>query len=188
MLLPPEGPGQTLGHFALVSYIPNPLARFLDTLTLELTPGCSPRAHITALPPRPLLHDVKDTAQQIAEYSRGFPPFWAELGKVEIFESSNVVYIGLARGGRELSELYRALNSGPLAYEEYYPYHPHITIAQDLSEEEAPRAAAIAQERWAAFTGPRGFLVSSLSFVQNVAPDIWADVAAIPLAMGVPVG
>lgn len=187
-MLPPDGSGQTLSHFALVSYIPDPLARFLDNLRLELTPGCNPRAHVTALPPRPLFHDVKDTISQIAESSRGIPPFWVELGDVQVFESSHVVYIDLARGARELKALYRALNRGPLEYVENFPFHPHITIAQDLRPEESLRLASSARERWQQYKGPRGFLVSSLSFVQNVAPGIWADVAALPLAIAVPVG
>jgi 2'-5' RNA ligase len=187
-MLPPDGQGQTLGHFALVSYIPNPLARFLDDLRSELTPGCNSRAHITALPPRPLLHDVKDTVYQIAEDNRGIPPFWIELGDVQVFEGSHVVYIELARGARELAELYRALNAGPLKYEECFPYHPHITLAQGIKPEDSVRLAALARERWAEYAGPRGFLLSSLSFVQQVAPGIWADVAALPLAMLVPVG
>jgi len=187
-MLPPDGHGQTLGHFALVSYIPNPLARFLDRLRSDLTPGCNPRAHITALPPRPLFHDVKETVCQIAEDSRGIPPFWIELGGVQVFEASHVIYIEPARGAREIRELYHALNAGPLQYEECFPYHPHITVAQDLPPEDSRRLVSIARERWAQYEGPRGFLLSSLSFVQNVAPDIWADVAAIPLAMPVPVG
>jgi len=186
-MLPPDGQGQTLGHFALVSYIPNPLARFLDDLRAELTPGCNSRAHITALPPRPLWNEVKDTICQIAEDNRGIPPFWIELGDVRIFEASHVVYIELARGARELTELYHALNAGPLQYEECFPYHPHITLAQNIQPEDSERLAARARERWAQYEGPRGFLLSSLSFVQHVAPGIWADVAALPLAMLVPV-
>src|SRR5579863_1433803 len=89
---------QTVGQFALVSYIPDPLARFLDDLRLELTPGCRPHAHVTILPPRPLHDDLKDTVRQIAEDIRGSPPFRIELGDIEIFEDSNVIYLGLARG------------------------------------------------------------------------------------------
>jgi 2'-5' RNA ligase len=183
-----RGVESTLGHFALVSYIPDPLARFLDELRLELTPDCSPHAHITILPPRPLEHGLKAIIHQIAEETRGIPPFWIETDQIEVFDVSNVVYLGLARGTVELKQLYRALNRGFLQYQENFPYHPHITIAQNLSPEDAPRAAAIARERWAAYQGPRGFPVSSLSFVQHVAPGIWADVVAVPLGVEVPVG
>jgi 2'-5' RNA ligase len=178
----------TLGHFALVSYIPDPLARFLDELRLELTPDCMPHAHVTILPPRPLEHGLKDIIQQISEETRSVAPFWIETDQIELFDVSNVVYLGLARGTAELKALYRALNRGFLAYKENFSYHPHVTLAQNLSPEDATRLAAIARERWAAYQGPRGFPVSSLSFVQHVAPSIWADVVAVPLGVEVPVG
>jgi 2'-5' RNA ligase len=186
--VPSRGVEPTLGHFALVCYIPDPLARFLDDLRLELTPDCSPHAHVTILPPRPLQHDLKEVIQQIAESTRVFAPFWIETGQIEVFDVSNVIYLGLSRGAAELKSLYKALNCGPLSFREIFRYEPHITIAQNLSSEDAARLAAVAQERWAAYQGPRGFPVASLSFVQHVAPSIWADVAALPLGVEVPVG
>jgi hypothetical protein len=116
----------TLGHFALVSYIPDPLARFLDDLRVELVPYCRPHAHVTILPPRPLHDPLKDIVQGIAEDIRGAAPFPIELGEIEIFEASHVIYLGLARGTNELLQLYRALNHGSLKYTENFPYHPHI--------------------------------------------------------------
>jgi 2'-5' RNA ligase len=178
----------TVGMFALVSYIPDPLARFLDDLRLELTPGCNPHAHVTVLPPRPICDDLKGTVQQIAEDIKGTVPFRIELGEIEIFEATHVIYLGLACGATELRRLYDALNCGSLQYREHYPYHPHITIAQNIPPEETARMAPIARKRWAEYGGPRGFVVSVLSFVQQVAPSIWADVAALPLGVEVPVG
>jgi 2'-5' RNA ligase len=178
----------TLGHFALVCYIPDPLASFLDALRLELTPGCSPHAHVTILPPRPLFHELKPIIHQIAEKMRDVGPFWIETGEIEIFKKSNVVYLGLSRGGADLMKLYESLNRGLLAHNEYFPYQPHITLAQNLSLEQAEQVAGLARERWASYQGPRGFPVASLSFVQHVAPSIWADVAALPLGVEVPAG
>lgn len=180
------GEDPTLGRFALVCYIPDPLARFLDELSLELTPDCNPRAHVTILPPRPLYHRLKDTIERITEESRGYPVFRIETGEVEIFETSNVVYLSLARGREELRALYRALNQGPLEFRESFPYHPHITIAQDPEPAEAARIAAAARERWSGYRGPRGFAVSALSFVQHVAPSVWTDVATLALAQEIP--
>jgi 2'-5' RNA ligase len=193
-MLPPDGyaqtPGeqQTLGHFALVSYIPDPLAQFLDDLRTELTPDCRPRAHVTVLPPRPLDHDLKDVVRQIAAQCRNVTPFRIELGEIEVFKASHVVYLGIARGVDELRELYLLLNRGPLAWKENFPYHPHITIAQNVSPEEAPRLAALAREKWAGYTGSRSFVVSTLSFVQHVAPLIWTDVAEVHTGIEVSVG
>jgi 2'-5' RNA ligase len=178
---------QTLGQFALVAYIPDPLAQFLDDLRTELTPDCKPHAHVTILPPRPLHSDLKDTVQQITGEIGGAGSFRIELGAIEIFEASHVVYLALAEGASELRHLYGVLNCRCLQYAEPFPYHPHITIAQNILPEQAEGMALTAKERWAKYPGPRGFTVSALSLVQHVAPSIWADVAALPLGVEVPV-
>jgi 2'-5' RNA ligase len=176
----------TLGQFALVSYIPDPLARFLDDLRIELTPDCKPRAHVTILPPRPLAGELKEAVGQIARDTKGMSPFRVRLGEIEIFDKSQVVYLGIAEGVTELREFYHALNHSALEYKEPFPYHPHITIAQNICADDAAPLAAIARERWADYRGPRDFVVSSLSFVQHVAPSIWTDVAAVSLGVEVP--
>jgi 2'-5' RNA ligase len=179
----------TLGHFALVAYIPDPLAGFLDDLRLELTPGCNPHAHVTILPPRPLRESdsLADTVQRLTDDTRGVAPFRVESGEIEIFEASSVIYLGLSGGAREMRQLYNSLNCGCLKYNEQFPYHPHITIAQNIRPEDAAGKALIAKERWAKFRGPRGFTVSALSLVQHVAPSIWMDVAVLPLGVEVSV-
>ena len=177
------GEAQTVGQFALVAYIPDPLARFLDDLRLELTPGSKPHAHVTILPPRPLDTDLSSTLRQIAENIRGAAPFRIELGEIEVFDASHVIYLGLARGTRELRQLYGALNCGCLRYTEPYPYHPHTTIAQNIGAEDAAAMASIARRRWAQYTGPRGFGVTVLSLVQHVTLSVWKDVAELPLGV-----
>jgi 2'-5' RNA ligase len=179
---------KTVGHFALVAYIPDPLAGFLDALRVELMPCCKPHAHVTILPPRPLIDESKESVPRIAADIRSVEPFRVELGGIEIFEASNVIYLGLSRGARELRQLYGALNRGCLKYQENFPYHPHITIAQNILPGEAAAMTPVAEERWANYRGPRGFVVSVLSFVQHVAPSIWLDVATLPLGIEVPVG
>ncbi len=181
------GEAQTLSHFALVAYIPDPLGRFLDDHSTELTPGCKPHAHVTILPPRPLYDDLTETIREIEDDTRGAAAFQIELGEIEMFDATHVIYLGLARGGNELRQLYSALNCGCLKYTENFPYHPHITIAQNILAEDSARLARIATERWAEYRGPRGFSVSVLSFVQHVAPSVWADVAALPLGVAVSV-
>jgi 2'-5' RNA ligase len=174
-------------QFALVAYIPDPLGRFLDDLRLELTPGCRPHAHVTVLPPRPLDHEVSETVRQINEGLKFAAPFRVDLGEIEIFDTSHVVYLGVTRGYTELLQFYAALNCGCLRYTEPFPYHPHITIAQNVTAEDAARLAAVASDRWAEYRGPRSFDVASLSFVQQVAPNVWVDVATVPVGAAVPV-
>jgi 2'-5' RNA ligase len=180
-----QGGGRTLSQFALVSYIPGGLARFLDDLRLELTPACNPHAHVTILPPRPIDRDLHEVSRQIADGTRLYPPFEVELGEIEIFPTSNVIFVSLARGEHEVRALHGKLDCGPLAYNGPFPYHPHITIAQDFDPELVDNLARTARERWAGYDGPRQFAVETMSFVQHVAPGMWVDVAQFPLAVTV---
>jgi 2'-5' RNA ligase len=178
------GCGRTLSQFALVSYIPDPLACFLDRLRLDITPNCNPRAHVTVLPPRPIGNgsDLKELTERLEGESRLTLPFEVTLGDIEVFPGTKVIYVGLARGEREIHALHENLNAGQLEYDGPFPFHPHITVAQDFAPERVDEFAAIARERWAAYDGPRQFTVECLSFVQNVAPGMWVDVARVPLA------
>ena len=180
--------GRTLGQFALVSYLSDPLASFLDRLRLDLDPKCSPHAHVTILPPRPMTCEIKQALQQLADETRVFPPFEIQLGEVRMFPVSNVIYIDIAKGVRELRDLHDRLETGELCYKCAFDFHPHITIGQDLNSEFNQEAFAIARREWDSYDGPRTFLVDSLSFVQNVAPGLWVDIERVPLAVPVHVG
>ena len=177
--------GRTLGQFALVSYIPDPLGRFLDDLRTHLTPGSKPRAHVTVLPPRPLTAEIDKTVKRLAEESQSCPPFDVSLGDIKVFPKTNVLYLSLARGEHELHALHENLNTGQLEYDGPFPYHPHVTIAQDISPDDVPRLLEEARRQWAKYDGPRSFPVEILTFVQNVAPLTWVDIAAFPLAVPV---
>ena len=145
--------GETSGacHFALVSYIPGRLATFLDQLRFEMKPGCTLRAHVTILPPRPIDLNIAESVRQITEEARESPPFAVELGQVRVFDKSNVVYLCLRRGERALHALHENLNAGQMEYDGPFPYHPHITLAQDLTREQALALAELARKRWAEY-------------------------------------
>ncbi|MDE3195776.1 MAG: 2'-5' RNA ligase family protein [Acidobacteriota bacterium] len=184
----PAGSGRTVGQFALVSYIPGPLSAFLDDLRRDLTPGCKPRAHVTVLPPRPLdtSVDLPALIQSLRDESRLSNPIEISLGEVEVFPVTDVIYIGIARGEHELHALHENMNFGQLEYDGPYPYHPHVTIAQNLRPDQVKELAEQARRKWAAYTGPRRFTVDCLSFVQNIASNVWLDIEKMPMAA--PVG
>jgi hypothetical protein len=81
-----------------------------------------------------------------------------------------------------MRELHDKLNAGVLAYDEPWPYMPHLTVVK-LSESEAVRRAAdLSRRRWAEFQGPRRILLDELTFVQQGEdPYSWIDLAPIPL-------
>ena len=172
--------------FALVVYIPDPLARFLDDLRRELTPGCLPRAHVTILPPRPLIFSVAAATEKARSVVSGFAPFDILLSEIEIFQSTDVIYIGIKDGDRELRDLYHTLNTGSLASDEQYPYQPHITLAQELKPGQVQETYELAQKRWAAYPNSRRFRAHRAFFVQSKDDGTWVDLADFGL-QGVPV-
>jgi 2'-5' RNA ligase len=173
---------EKLNQFALVIYIPDPLARLLDELRLELVAGCRPRAHVTVLPPRPL-QNVEAALKAVRSMSPEFPPFDIELGDVEVFPKTNVIYIGLRQGEDEMRAMHEAMNTGPLAFDEPYAYHPHITLAQEFDAAETARLDTLARKRWQEYDGPRAFRAETVEFVQNTARKCWLDLADFDLGL-----
>jgi 2'-5' RNA ligase len=106
-----------------------------------------------------------------------FPPFRVELASIEVFQDTNVIYLSVGAGYRELEEMHAALNRGPLRFAEPFEYHPHVTLAQQLSSEQVESAVALARRRWREFTYSHSFTVDQLTFVQNTLDNCWADLA-----------
>lgn len=178
--------GERLNQYALVIYFPDPLARFLDDLRLELVKGCRPRAHVTVLPPRPL-NDVNAAIEQGRTMSAEFAPFDIEAGDVEIFSKTNVIYIGVGRGAPEMRIMHDVMNAHALRYDEPHQYHPHITLAQEFDPADTPRLFALAKERWESYRGPRVLHAERMAFVQNTTRNCWLDLAEFGLAALSPV-
>ncbi len=181
----PRTSPQKVNQFALVIYVNDPLATFLDDLRLQLVHGCKPRAHMTVLPPRPLvaIHPALEQAEvQLAQFS----PFEIEMHDIEIFPRTNVIYLGIRGGDSILREIHAAMNTGALGFDEPYDYHPHITLAQDFDAAELPRLEAIARECWQSWRGPRTFPAERVAFVQNTDTKNWLDLAEFSLG-GAPV-
>jgi 2'-5' RNA ligase len=170
-----------VNSYALVYYASGQLAEFLDTLRAELEPGHpAPRSHVTVLPPRPIA-DPDAALLQLQNQASEFSSFRAVLGGVHSFEGSNVVYLSVAHGFDELSRMHRRLNQHALQYQEPYPYHPHITLAQGLTTERMAEVLELARQRWDAYTGPRFFHCRAWFFVQATAEARWVDLAEIEI-------
>ena len=164
-----------INSFALVSYIPEPLAGFLDRLRQELVPNCFLRAHVTILPPRPISTFPKDAWEAIRGVAPELAPFDVELNGVEVFPVSDVIYINLSAGREDLRRMHAALNMGGLYFQEPFPYHPHVTLAQDLRPDELDELANVARARWGEFSFPKKFCVEKIVFVQNTRRNEWLD-------------
>jgi 2'-5' RNA ligase len=178
-----------INSFALVSYLPGALAELLDEIRHDFAPESHAKAHITILPPRPLIEFAGEEANQaIAEAMeqlraglQEFPPFKVDLAEIKIFEGTQVIYVSIQNGFAELERMHSALNAGRVAFDEPYPYHPHVTIAQELAAEDVHNAAQFARWRWSEFKESRTAWIDRLTFVQNTLETCWTDLAMLNL-------
>jgi 2'-5' RNA ligase len=179
----PVAEGDLLNVFALVIYIPDPLGKFLDELRRELVPDDNPRAHVSVLPPRPLA--VPDNWAAARDEIRALADLWApfqvEATAIQIFPMTDVIYIEIGAGHSELRQMHAAMASRMLAHQEPYPYHPHITLAQEVPGEKLQEIREIAQARWSRFDGERCFLADRATLVRNSVRNRWVDLAEFSL-------
>jgi 2'-5' RNA ligase len=173
--------GEGLNVFALVIYIPGPLGRFLDDLRRELVPHYNPHAHVSVLPPRPLAVDWRAASDEARALVEGSESFEIELTALQIFPSTDVIYLEVGAGASDLRNMHGAMNAGSLAFQEPFAYHPHITLAQDVPHEGVPAAHELARRRWTEYRGSRSFRAERAVFVQNTMTDCWVDLAGYSL-------
>jgi hypothetical protein len=183
----PQLDGEPPSLYALVIYLPDPLGAFLDDLRRELVPGCSPHAHVSVLPPRPLPVAPETAIEEARGIVSAFAPFDIELGRIEKFDVTDVVYISVEGGTEELRRLHASLNRGALACPEPFDYHPHITLAQEIEAGQLEALVDLAARRWSDFRGPRQFRAESTMIVRNTQGNQWIDLAEGPLRAA-PVG
>jgi 2'-5' RNA ligase len=182
-----NGEETPVNSFALVSYLPQPLAGFLDGLRNELVGECQAKAHLTVLPPRPLICPSDDAWGEVLKTLQDFQPFQVKLAEIKIFPITQVIYLSVTEGYHELTRLHAALNTGRVSFLEPFEFQPHVTLAQDLETERVAAAADLATERWREYSGPRSYLADRLTFVQNTLGNRWTDLCSVPLATGVPI-
>jgi 2'-5' RNA ligase len=158
------------------------MAGFFDGLRRELFPGCHAKAHVTVLPPRPISCSPGEAWEKLRNDLQDFTPFALELGELCMFPMTQVIYVSVGRGRRELERMHAALNRGPLQFIEPFAYKPHLTVAQDLLSGDVDGALELAQRRWGQFWHPRDFTLDHLTFVQNTLGNRWQDLDSCALS------
>jgi 2'-5' RNA ligase len=176
-----NGEGSRLNSFALVYYLPEPLAGFLDGLRSEMAGGCYAKAHLTALPPRPLRCPAYEAWRELQANLHDFQPFRVELKDIEVFPITQVIYVSIGAGRDELERLHRELNAGCLEFQETYQYHPHVTLGQDVPPAKVAELEELAARRWREYPHRRDFMLERLTFVQNTLGNHWTDLARCAL-------
>jgi 2'-5' RNA ligase len=92
--------------------------------------------HVTLLPPTDVpSHAMEDVEGHLAKAAEAAAPFVMHLSGTGTFRPlSPVVFIQIARGVSDCELLERDIRSGPLDRPLDFPYHPHITVAQDVPD------------------------------------------------------
>ncbi len=143
-------------------------------------------AYLTLLPPRCLQGSEGVALDELRETCLNVEPYEVLLGGVETFVPvTPTLFIRVAGGAERMIDLHNRMNRSALATEEQWPYMPHLTIAKMNTEDQARKAASIAHERWEQFTGSRRVLLAEFTFVRELEPNYWRDVASIPLGRSV---
>ncbi|MBF4993110.1 2'-5' RNA ligase family protein [Arthrobacter gandavensis] len=112
-------------------------------------------AHITLVTTTPA-PDWDSALEHVRAVTNAQAPFTVTLrGTASFRPVTPVVYVQVEDGFSECSQLHRELQSGPLDHENTYPYHPHVTVAHDVSEASMDNAAQTLRDYSASFTVDR---------------------------------
>jgi len=176
-----------VNSYAVVAYFDSTAAELVDRLRRQFNPGCSDRAHVTVLPPRPLYMDKAEAIRECSRLLRDYPAFQIRLGEVSLFETTQVIKIGIAEGSHELITLHELLNQGAFRYAENFEYVPHVTLGKHVPCSCVEEFLTEARFRWGAEQPEVKIDVDTLTFVQQRSDGSWKDVAELPLAAPVPV-
>ena len=170
-------------RYALVAYVKNPVGEFVENLRRELHPDLPHlAAHLTILPPRCLRGSESSALQMLEKVCSLTEPFEVSLGEVETFlPDTPTVYIRVTHDASRMCELHGRLNAEVLAFNEEWPYVPHLTIVKMATQLPAKSAFRVALERWSRYSETRRILLERLTFVREEEPDCWLDLAPVTL-------
>ena len=167
--------------YALIGFIPGALGEYLDAVRQELAPECPFRSHVTILPPRLLRGATEDLASALARTLHATDAMEIELGEVEVFQATSVIYLGLKSGYEALDRLHDELMQGAFASEEPYPFHPHITLAQEFPVGQLDELVTRAGVLWEQWRQERRFALERLSFVRGLDLYTWESISEYEL-------
>lgn len=98
--------------------------------------------HLTLLPPQPLAQSrLADTRRYLDDVAGRHRPFAINLRGSGTFRPiSPVVFVTVAEGIADCELLAESVCAGPLGCRPRFPYHPHVTVAHHLADDDLDRA------------------------------------------------
>lgn len=139
-------------------------------------------AHVTLLPPTEVSEEEHEA---LMEHLRGvaarFAPFEMLLRGTGTFRPvSPVVFVQVARGIPQCERLEAAVRSGPVRRDLDFPYHPHVTVAHHLSDDQLD----LAFEELARYEV--SYTVKGFDLYHHGEDGIWRSVHTFALEGGAP--
>ncbi|HET6877087.1 MAG TPA: 2'-5' RNA ligase family protein [Jatrophihabitans sp.] len=119
--------------------IPQPHARVLTKWRSQVGDPAADLVfpHVTLLPPTPVpAAELARVEAHLSAAAAAHDPFPMHLAGTGTFRpTSPVVFIQVAMGVAQCERLEQSIRRGPLARELAFPYHPHVTVAQEIDDE-----------------------------------------------------
>lgn len=133
--------------------------------------------HVTLLPPTVIQSEVMDGfLAHVRHVVSSLEPFEMVLSGTGTFRPiSPVVFVQVSRGISNCEALERAVRSGPVSRPLDFPYHPHVTVAHHVSEENLDRAFTELADFDARFE------VDAFHLYEHGADQVWRQVRSFPL-------
>lgn len=133
--------------------------------------------HVTLLPPTVVdAADVPSIEAHLAQAARAVQPFAMHLSGTGTFRPiSQVVFVQVAAGLAECEMLEARVRSGPAGRPLDFPYHPHVTVAQDV----AAAALDVVYEGLSDFVARFG--VGSFTMYERGTDGTWLPRRSFPL-------
>lgn len=143
-LLPAAADEASIRNIGVAIGIPEPFGRELQSWRERLGDPNATRIvpHVTLVPPTKVLNDaLADIEEHLRQVAARFSSFDIQLrGSATFLPVSPVVFVPLVKGIAECEQLEARVRSGPLNRTLDYSYHPHVTVAHDLSDDALYRA------------------------------------------------
>ena len=168
----------TRHRLGVVARVPEPVGIHIQAWRRALGDPAAGRIgpHLTLVPPQAVADGDLDRTVALAERAAGAAvPFVVELaGAATFLPGSPVAYLVVREGGPVLETMEAALREPPLD-RRTHPFHPHVTITQDLPPDRIEAAAA-------ELGGFRAvFPVRDLALMREERDRTWRPLATMPV-------
>ena len=168
----------TRHRLGVVAPLPEPLGIHVQAWRRALGDPAAGRVapHLTLVPPQTVAERDLDRAVALVERAaEGAVPFLVELaGTATFLPGSPVAYLVVREGRPALETLEAALRESPLD-RRTHPFHPHVTLVQDLPPDRIEAAAADLAGFRAAFP------VRDLAVLREERDRSWRPLATVPV-------